>query len=354
MDRRRDAAGAAPDTEWLAVGAIDDGDDTCIAAEPPGGLRRDGGAVLDFAAPRASVREDIGLDMDDDFVTVRGKGRRIARFEQPLGHPRQCIGAAHGARGASQERPTWDVGGGFAGIASPLLVAGSRTPAPVAAPAGDAPCPDVPRGTSSGAKPSSSHPAAGCSAACAAIAASSALRMRAPISGGNRPCSTTVPSSSCQKVKPRFSCCASACAVSSARFARRYSRTNFSTCWAVPCSPMFSRSASFSEVAMRVSALALEYPSSPFASASDSSGSSVSARATRTFSRAVWLSMPQAQESQWAQDSAPCAAQTSRRSSSAMRTRSRYVAAWMWAARVETEAARASSSMAEKSLVRAS
>ena len=45
-------------------------------------------------------------------------------------------------------------------------------------------------------------------------------------------------------------------------------------------------------------------------SASESNGSSISARATRTFSRAVWVSMPQAQLSQWAQDSAPCAAQT--------------------------------------------
>ena len=43
---------------------------------------------------------------------------------------------------------------------------------------------DVPRGTSSGAEPSSSHPAAGCSSACAAIAASSALRIHAPVSGG--------------------------------------------------------------------------------------------------------------------------------------------------------------------------
>ena len=101
-------------------------------------------------------------------------------------------------------------------------------------------------------------PAAGCSAACAAIAASSALRMRAPISGGNRPCTTTVPSSSCQKVRPRFSCWASARSVSSARFARRWRRTNFSTCWAVPCSPMLSRSASFPEVAMRVRARTLE------------------------------------------------------------------------------------------------
>ena len=126
---------------------------------------------------------------------------------------------------------------------------------------------------------------AGCSASCAAIAASSAPRMRAPISGGNRPCSTTVSSSSCQNVKPRFSSCASARSVSSARLARRYRRTNFSTCCAVPCSPMLRRSASFSEVAMRARARALEYPSSPLASDSDRSGNPVSARATRTFSR---------------------------------------------------------------------
>ena len=191
----------------------------------------------------------------------------------------------------------------------------------------DGPRMNVPRGTSSGANPSLSQPVAGCSSACAAIAASSALRMRAPISGGNRPCSTTVPSSSCQKVRPRSSCCASARSVSSARFARRWRRTNFSTCCAVPWSPMLRRSASFPAVAMRVSARTLEYPNSPFANASESSGSSVSARATRTFSRAVCVSMPQAQLSQWAQDNAPCAAQTSRRSSSAMRTRRRYVAA---------------------------
>ena len=35
-------------------------------------------------------------------------------------------------------------------------------------------------------------------------------------------------------------------------------------------------------------------------------------------SEPVWVSMPQAQNSRWTQDSAPCAAQTSRRSSVAL------------------------------------
>ena len=55
--RRRNAAGAPPDVQRLAVQSIDDGDDSGIAAQSPDGLRRDGGAVLDFAAPGASVRE---------------------------------------------------------------------------------------------------------------------------------------------------------------------------------------------------------------------------------------------------------------------------------------------------------
>ena len=71
--RRRDAAGAAPDVEGLAVGAIHDGDDARIAAQPSGGLRRDGGAVLDFAASCPAVRKHIGPDMHDDFVPVRRK-----------------------------------------------------------------------------------------------------------------------------------------------------------------------------------------------------------------------------------------------------------------------------------------
>ena len=80
-----DAAGSAPHTERLAVGAVHHGDDSRIAAKPPGGLRRDGGAVLDFTASRASVREYIGLDVDHDFVAVGCKHRGIARFEHPLG-----------------------------------------------------------------------------------------------------------------------------------------------------------------------------------------------------------------------------------------------------------------------------
>ena len=46
-------------------------------------------------------------------------------------------------------------------------------------------------------------------------------------------------------------------------------------------------------------------PSLPMAMASESRGSSGRARATRTFSRAVCVSMPHAQLSQWAQVRAP-------------------------------------------------
>ena len=59
--RGRDAAGAPPDAERLAVRAIDDRDDTRIAAQPPGSLRHDGGAVLDFAASRPAVGEHYAL-----------------------------------------------------------------------------------------------------------------------------------------------------------------------------------------------------------------------------------------------------------------------------------------------------
>ena len=91
------AAGAAPDAQRLAVRTVYDRDDTGVAAQPPGGLGRDCGAVLDFAAPRPAVGEDLGLDMDHDFVAVRCKHRGIGRLEQPLGHPRQRIGTAHRA-----------------------------------------------------------------------------------------------------------------------------------------------------------------------------------------------------------------------------------------------------------------
>ena len=76
--------------------------------------------MLDFAASGPAVGEHLGLDMDDDFVTVRGKCRCIAGFEHPLGHPRQRIGAAHGARRPADERPTWDVGQEHLGVFSPV------------------------------------------------------------------------------------------------------------------------------------------------------------------------------------------------------------------------------------------
>ena len=55
-----------------------DADDAGIAAQPPGRLRRDGGAVLDFAAPGPAVGEHIGLDMNHDLVAVGCERRRIS------------------------------------------------------------------------------------------------------------------------------------------------------------------------------------------------------------------------------------------------------------------------------------
>ena len=108
--RGRDAAGAPPDAQRLAVRAIHHRDDSGVAAQPPGGLCRDGGAVLDFAAPGPAIREHFRLDMNHDFVPVRRERWGIARLEHPLCHPRQRIGAANCARRPPDERPTWDVG----------------------------------------------------------------------------------------------------------------------------------------------------------------------------------------------------------------------------------------------------
>ena len=259
--RRRNAAGAPSHTERLSVRSVHDRDDSGVAAQPPGGLRRDGGAVSRFRSVPPDRRRARPLRHGRRFRAGPGQARgsrsirTSARPSTPAhrpGAPCATVRVKNVPRGTSERHVR----------ASSLRCAVTTFPTSesvaVSVEQEQAFCPDVPRGTSSGARPSLSHPAAGCSAACAAIAASSALRMRAPISGGNRPCRTTVPSSSCQKVRPRFSCWASARSVSSARFARRYRRTNFSTCWAVPCRPMLRRSDSFSEVAMRVRARTLE------------------------------------------------------------------------------------------------
>ena len=84
--RRRDAAGAPPHTERLAVGASTTGTIPIVAAKPPGRLRRDGGAVLDLAVSRPTVGEHFRFDMDDEFVAVRRECLDIAGFEHPLGH----------------------------------------------------------------------------------------------------------------------------------------------------------------------------------------------------------------------------------------------------------------------------
>ena len=116
--RGRNAAGAAPDAQRLAVRSIDDGDDAASQQS----LR----AVSAAMAVRCSISQRPAPPFErtsaSTWTTIswrsRGKCGGIARFEHPLGHPRQRIGAAHRARRSSHERPTWDVGGRFAGVAS--------------------------------------------------------------------------------------------------------------------------------------------------------------------------------------------------------------------------------------------
>ena len=221
--RGRDGTGAPPDGQRLTGGAIDRGDDARIAAKTPRRLPRKGRVARDLAPSDARLPQAPRRP--------RGPRSRAGRARGPGHRPVRTPGRPS-TRGASARRT---VIGGFE-------TATSHVGRPVGSPR------RVPR----------SRPAAGCSSAWAAIAASRALRIRAAISGGNRPCRTTVPSSSCQKVSPRSRCRASARSVSFARLACRYRRANFSTCAAVPCRPMSSRYASLSAVATRVSARTLE------------------------------------------------------------------------------------------------
>ena len=82
--------------------------------------------------------------MDHEFVTVGHKRRGIARFEHPLGHPRQRIGAAHGARRSADERPTWDVGEKYLGVFPPNGMVASngdyKLPGPMPMPADSRVC----------------------------------------------------------------------------------------------------------------------------------------------------------------------------------------------------------------------
>jgi hypothetical protein len=80
-------------------------------------------------------------------------------------------------------------------------------------------------------------------------------------------------------------------------------------------------------VAARVSARTLLNDSSPLAIASEICGSDSSARATRTFSVAVWRVMPTRQASQSAQHAKPSSAQSPCRSLSASARRNSREAA---------------------------
>ena len=94
-----------------------------------------------------------------------------------------------------------------------------------------------------------------------------------------------------------------------------------------------TNSASVSGFAMRVSARALAYDSLPVFSAWSMAGSLPSARATRTFSRAVAGAQPTRHANQWAHDIAPCWYQPPASSKCRMHSSSLCVAASMCTAR---------------------
>ena len=157
----------------------------------------------------------------------------------------------------------------------------------------------------------------------ASLAASTARMRSAPSSGVSFPFTTYIPSSSGKMERRRRSYRSRSRAASSCRSPRFHARTTRSS-WAVVHPRASSRSSlSFSPSATRVRARTFEKLSSPRAIEALVSGSSVSARAARTFSRAAPRWMPVRKESQCAHVRCPLSSQPRRRSKSAIRTRRR-------------------------------
>ena len=284
--RGGNGAGATPHGERLAGRAIDGGDDARIAAQAPRRLPREGRVRLDLTAPGPGAGEHRGVHVDHDLMPVGRKGRSVARFKHPVGHPRERIGPSHGDRWLRGRRPTWDVRRGALGV---LLA------------------PD--RGRLLGRvsvhrRLQSTQDARG------------HLRRKPPVQ--DHRAVVLVPEGQAALALPRIG------TFGFVRLGRLPVEAN-----ELLHVRRGAVQTDFEQVRFVVGGgdagerASLGVPSSPLESASDRSGRSSSARATRTFSRAVWASMPQAQLSQWAHDSAPCAAHSSRRSSSAMRTRRR-------------------------------
>lgn len=85
-------------------------DDARVAAEPPRGLGRDREVALDRARPARLGRrvggprpgparhEQLGVDVHDDLVTVRGWPTADARHQDRVGHPHEGVGAQAGRR----------------------------------------------------------------------------------------------------------------------------------------------------------------------------------------------------------------------------------------------------------------
>ena len=286
-------------------------------------------------------------------MPVRRKRQRIARFEHPLGHPRQRIGAAHRARRPSDERPTWDVGEEYLGVPSPARIGAVA---------------HIGHGPRTGrGRPRPRRPTWDVLRRAAFIVPPRRgllLRMR-----GHRRIERTEDARAHLGREPPVQHHGAVVLVPEGQapvLVLGVGPLGLLRALGPAIEPHELLHVLGGAVESDVEEVVLVLRRCDAGEGPDLGVAELAlrerlgekwqlpnARATRTFSRAVWVSMPQAQDSQWAHESAPCAAQTSRRSSSAMRTRRRYVAAWMWAARVETAAASASSSMVEKSFMSA-
>lgn len=99
-DGGRHAAPAAPDRQRCAA-AFEMHDDAGVAAEPTCGLDRDRDVALDRAGsggpgrpvPVRGGAEELGVDVHDDRVTVRGGPTADARHQDRVGHSHEPVGA---------------------------------------------------------------------------------------------------------------------------------------------------------------------------------------------------------------------------------------------------------------------
>jgi len=80
----RDGACFAADVEWLALVVFDQCNHARIAGEATGGFGGKGGTLLEFTTACGAVAKGVGVDMDDELVTVAAAQRFDAVLKEAL------------------------------------------------------------------------------------------------------------------------------------------------------------------------------------------------------------------------------------------------------------------------------